>query len=282
MAEQDIEKLRTRLAARLEATARREEELGREGFLALPARIQNRMSVLQIEAQPKGQSREALVAAQQNLDSYNSLLDDAFNLVAQLDGMKGRAAAASKRRASRLGLGTTVGLILMVGAGSAYRSAKQEKADTCRQASPCREIGLCGAALRLEGSVGLECRALDAADCEASQGCLKLGQCQVVDGGCAAASDEDCRKIARCASDGWCTQVEGRCIAGTTQDCRRIEACTQRGACTPINEVCVAGSDADCRQSELCRTGGACVEVDNKCVPPPDWQGDAGADAGGR
>jgi hypothetical protein len=263
-----IERARERLRAALEQTVEREQQLGRAGFHLLPAKVQNHLAALQAQTRPDDDSLEAIMAAERLLKTYNSELDNAQNLVAQLSGEAGRRAQARRKRGARMLLAFGVVLVIAAGVTLYYRSALADKARSCRAAPPCAGDGLCGAGMRADGAspFDIECRAVSAEDCNASQGCRGQGRCSLVDGRCIAASADDCAKSPGCKEDGWCSAQDGRCVAAQIQDCRPTRACTERGACTPIDGVCVAGSDADCRQSEMCRKHGACSEVEHRCI----------------
>lgn len=274
---EDIDKLRTKLRGRLEATAKREAELGRDGFLALPDRVKNRLSVLQAEAQPRSDTVEAYLAADHNLETYNAVLDDAFNLVAQIGGMESRLAATRRHRAKRVALVGVAVAILGGGGYAYYRSALASKIETCADATACREVGLCGARLASGTALRLECAATEEAHCQTSESCKNVAQCSLVDGACAA-TEKDCRRSARCDSDGWCTAVEGRCRAEKDADCRKTRGCIELGACSPVGGVCKVASDADCRISNVCKEQQACRAVQNRCVRE-DWSpGEGGSD----
>ncbi len=277
---EDIDKLRTKLEARLDATARREAELGRDGFLALPERIQNRLSVLQAEAQPRSNTLEAYLAADHNLETYNEVLDDAFNLVAQIGGMESRVAASRRQRAKRMALAGVVAVVVTAGGYAYYHSELSAKVEACAAATACREVGLCGARLASGTAIRLECAATEEAHCEASESCKRVAQCSLVDGACAA-TEKDCRQSSRCASDGWCTAVEGRCRADEDADCRKTRGCIELGACSPVGGVCKVASDADCRISDICKEQEACRAVQNRCVRE-DWSPGGGGAGGAR
>lgn len=278
---EDIDKLRTKLHARLEATAKREAELGRDGFLALPERIQSRLSVLQAEAQPRSDSLEAYLAADHNLETYNEVLDDAFNLVAQIGGMESRLAASRRYRAKRLAIAAVVALALVGGGYAYFQSELSAKVEACAEATACKEVGLCGARLASGTALRLECAATEEEHCEASESCKRVAQCSLVDGACAA-TEKDCRRSSRCASDGWCTAVDGRCRADEDADCRKTRGCIELGACSPVGGVCKVASDADCRISNLCKDQAACRAVQNRCVRE-DWTpNEGGADGEGK
>ncbi|HHH31773.1 MAG TPA: hypothetical protein ENK57_25955 [Polyangiaceae bacterium] len=266
---EDIDQLRTKLRARLEATAKREAELGRDGFFALPKRIQSRLSVLQAEAYPRSDSVEAYLAADHNLERYNEVLDDAFNLVAQIGGMESRLAASRRHRAKRLAIAGALALVLGGGGYAYYQSALADKIAACAEAPACREVGLCGARLASGTALRLECAATEEAHCKSSESCKRVAQCSLVEGACAA-TEKDCRQSSRCHTDGWCTAVEGRCRAEKDADCRKTRGCIELGACSPVGGLCKVASDADCRISNVCREQQACRAVQNRCVRE-DW-----------
>jgi hypothetical protein len=276
---EDIDKVRTRLRTRLEETARREEELGRDGFWALPTKLQNRLSALQQQSEPGGETLEAYLAADHNLETYNAVLDDALNLKAQVGGMESRLAAARRLRMRRVAVGGLAAAVIGGAGAGYYRSALGDKVAACKQAPACSEVGHCGARLVVEaGAVRLECAATSEEHCAGSKSCGRVAQCSLVDGACVA-TEADCRKSSRCRTDGWCSSVEGRCRAEKDSDCRKTEGCLERGECSPVGGVCKVASDADCRLSNLCREKEACLAVDNRCVAP-DWGGDGGGEPG--
>jgi hypothetical protein len=267
---------RERLRRALAKTAGRERELGRDGFHQLAERVQSQLAVLQGQAVPKEDTLEAMLAAEHILKTYNKQLDDAFNLVAQLAGEAGRQAARQHRRINaRL---ITFGVLAIAASGGLlfYRRAVAAKASDCGQAAGCRELGLCGAALRLSAPVGINCQPGSDEDCAQSTSCRDSGRCKSVAGQCAAASDADCTDTPRCKDGGLCSAREGDCVAAKVQDCRTTKDCTSKGRCTPIGNVCKVGSDADCRQSDICKTHGACSEVEHNCVKLDGFDGPDG------
>jgi hypothetical protein len=273
---EDPSKARARLREEQARIARREEELGKEGFLLLPDRIREELAVLQEQSTPRNDNLEAVLAAEHNLRAYGAKLDDALNLMRQHAGAAERRRAAVRYRARRWTI-ASVALVVVGGAGLFwYRSASAAKAAECRAGRPCADVGACGAGFDPKAAA-MACMPASDEDCRASAACRDLGRCRVVDRACAAANDEDCRATAACQEKGFCSARHGECAVATDQDCRRTPGCTKSGHCTPIDGACRAGSDADCRQSEICRTLGACLEVQSQCVVPPD--ADAGAAA---
>jgi hypothetical protein len=272
----DLHKARMRLRDAFALTAEREAELGRDGFLELPERIQQELSVLQAQSIPKEYAKDAILGAEHNLARYNARLDDAFNLVAQLAGEAGRQRARRSKQGVKLAIGGAAAAAALGGGMFWYLGRLASESAACAAVDGCRVLGQCSAVLRTEGSIGFDCRALDA-DCKGATVCQREGACTAEGGKCVAATDDDCRGTERCRLEGWCKAVDQRCVAAAADDCRRTAACDERGACSPVGGVCAAGSDFDCRQSLVCKRDGACLEVDHACVQPPDWEPDAGA-----
>ena len=107
--------VRVRFRERLADTAQREAELGREGFLSLPSKLQQDLALLQERSSPKDDSHESILGAESILEQYNKRHDDAFNLVAQMAGEAGRQRVMRARRALKLSTIAAVGAAAVPG-----------------------------------------------------------------------------------------------------------------------------------------------------------------------
>jgi hypothetical protein len=241
----ELDKARQRLEELTAKTAAREAALGREAFLEMPPWLKNQLAVLQGQSEPKAQTLEAIVAAEQNLREYNSKLDEAFNLRNQLAGERERRARARRRQTTRTAITVVVVALLVAGGVVLYKSGAGAKAEECRLLPACAEDGLCHARLGFS-PFGFGC----------------------------AARDEDCVKARACSERGLCSPREGVCMALSSDDCRRARRCADNGLCSEYEGTCVAGGDEDCRASRSCHEHGACLELQGQCITPPSYSAD--------
>lgn len=266
MSGDDLEQTHRRLSEALLVTAKREQQLGREGFLVLSEKLRHQLAALQAQCAPKEPTLEAMLGAEHLLKTYNERLDDAFNITRQVEneGMRQR-----QRRKRRVWIGGAASVVIVGLASAAWiwlSAAMAAKERHCQKAPACGESGLCGVALRGAPSWDIECAAGSDEDCRASASCRELGRCSQERGECVAARDEDCRALSRCKDHGLCHARSGECAATSIEDCRSTKACAAVGACTPVEGLCRPGSDDDCRRSALCKTAQACIEIDGRCV----------------
>lgn len=241
-------------AARLGAAARKE----------LPRPHRRALEELESQLAVSPSTQEELTSAENNLEHYEGLVDDALTLLPDL-----REQRALDVRGRRLKLLASSLLLAVVGTLAVLRGRAELSSYRCRSAVDCRVHGLCTAVAREDGAY--TCVAALSSECEESEGCAVNGACVAayVEKVCGVYSDAGCLRSQVCKTEGRCEAFLGKeCVATSDAICRSLPACRKEGSCTAREWRCEPTFPEDCAGSVACAERGACVVKDHRCVVP--------------
>ena len=129
----------------------------------------------------------------------------------------------------------------------------------CKKSTDCVDEGACGAGWVKKAIFfdGVDCIAVDEADCRAAKCCRQRGECTLKDRGCWATMDQDCRAAPICTKQGRCVAQDGRCRAMNDADCLASSECKTDHKCRAVEQKCRLGpptSPANARCTPLPKT----------------------------